>query len=241
MPGMSAGWGLNAGSRAVGGALTVVSAAAVLTLGGVGFAGADQLVPAKPDLIAGPFEQVQSIDGTGLPGEPNYATRSGVPSIGPAYGYTVRVTSEKLPKAGLDPNNPPRGYWNQTVRINPKAPKVVGGWSKNVLPVNPATGKAEVGFLGTTQGEGGTLKVGFSRQYRVKIESATPINYLVVNKGGTNYLGIQYKFVYSVQYTTHGTVAGIPWGDLDPNQWQAADDTFIRSLFDQNVPIPSIK
>lgn len=228
--------------RAVFVALTSVSAAAALVVGGTGIAGADQTIPATPGKVAGPFEQVKSIDGTGLPGEPNYAPRnSGGQTIGPAYGYTLRVTSQKLPKEGLDPANPPSGYWNQSVRINPDAPKVVGTWSANVLPVNPATGKSEIGFLGTSQGEGGTLKVGFSRQYRVKIDSAKPINYLVVNKGGTDYLAIQYKFAYSVQYVTHGTVAGIPWGELDPEEWQPADDTFIRSLFDQKVPIPSIQ
>lgn len=215
------------------------AAAAVLLAVGGGVAAADRSMPVPAAPVQGPATGLTALtdlkDDSGLPGEPNYGDGSR-DSRG-----TLRITDLRMGPEGLNPASPPMG-WDTPLQLREDSERgVVGTWSKNVLPVNPQSGKADVGVLGTNRGEGGVLKVGFSRQYRVKIDRAIPPYYHVLAKGGTDYLAVMYSFEYAYQQVTHGDVAGIPWGELDPEAWHTATAEFVNELADKGVDIPQIE
>lgn len=216
----------------------VSSAAVALLVVGAGSAWADRSMPVPAAPVQGPASGLTALtnlkDDSGLPGEPLYGD-----GARDSRG-TLRISDVRVGPEGLNPAAPPIGWDTPLLVRGDSERKPVGGWSANVLPVNPQSGKADIGVLGTNGGEGGALKVGFSRQYRVKIDRAIPTYYHVLTKGGTDYLAVQYRFEYAYQQVTRGDVAGVPWGDLDPETWHAATPEVVDELAGKGVEIPRI-
>lgn len=216
-----------------------LAVAAVVAAGG-GVAAADRSIPITapvqgPPVATSELTALTNLkDDTGLPGEPLNGD-----GARDSRG-TLRITDLPVGPEGLDPAHPPVGWDRPLQVLGDSDGAVIGGWSKNVLPVNPQSGKTDIGVLGTTGGEGGTLKVGFSRQYRVKIDRAVPTYLHGLTKGGTEYLGVQYRFEYAYQQITHGDVAGIPWGELDADSWHTASAEVVDELAGKGVEIPRI-
>lgn len=209
-------------------------ACAGLIAAGAGAASADEsmTVPAAP--VQGPTQELTAFtdrkDDTGLPGEPLYGD-----GVRDARG-TLRITDLPLGPGGLDPAHPPIGWDTPVQVLEDSTAGVVGGWSANVLAPNPTTGDSSIGI----PAGGDELTVTIQRQYRVKIDRAVPVHYYVLEKGGVDYLAVQYRFEYSHQRITHGNVNGIPAGDLDPDTWHSTSAADVQWLADQGVEIPRI-
>lgn len=216
--------------RAVGAGLAAAGVAAAIGLG----AGAASAAPTEPVPVPeaprqGPITGTPNTkDDTGLPGEPLYGD-----GIRPEQG-TLRVTDIPVGPGGVDPSTVPLGL-DRKIPLN-NGP--VGGWSDNTLPINPQSGKADIGIAA---GDDGVLKVGFSRQYRLKATEAEPTQYIPVDTPNGPRLGVQYKYNYQYQQTTHGDIGGVPFGDLDPDKWRSASPDEVNALRDKGVPIPSLR
>ena len=189
-------------------------------------------VPAAP--VQGPTSALTALtdrkDDTGLPGEPLYGD-----GIRDARG-TLRVTDLPVGPDGLNPEKPPIDWGTPLQVLEDSDAGVVGAWSANVLSPNPTTGDSSIGI----PAGGDELTVTIQRQYRLKVDRAIPIHYYVVDKGGVNYLAVQYRFDYAHQRITHGNVNGIPAGDLDPDTWHSTSPDELEWLAQQGVEIPQI-